>query len=153
MELKIVPPQDIKIRTVTAPTKASADDGRSAILHTQQALAPRAPGSPRGQAHDANQLGKFLSGEATCVHYPETMKLKDPAQKNEKSVQGASDEHHDQSRDSFKDWLKHYDDGGKRSERHSDVPIDGEDNCSQAAPGTYDHVSSIYDLYASFDET
>lgn len=159
MELKIVPPQDIKIRTVTSPTRSSAGDGRSALHHIQQALKPRTPISPSGQDRDAVRLGKVRSGEIRRVDYPDIVKAKDPSP-NKQSSQGTSQEHQQQSRDSFKNWLKNYDDGDKRSEKHSgsasstpaDLPIKGQ-NSAVPAPSAYDRVTSIYDLYASFDDT
>lgn len=159
MELKIVPPQDIKIRTVTSPTRSSAGDGRSALHHIQQALKPRAPISPSGQDRDAVRLGKVRSGEIRRVDYPDIIKAKDPSP-NKQSSQMTSHEHQQQSRDSFKNWLKYCDDGDKRTEKHSgsasstpaDLPTNGQ-NSAVPAPSAYDRVTSIYDLYASFDDT
>lgn len=158
MELKIVPPQDIKIRTVTSPTRSSAGDGRSALHHIQQALKPRAPISPSGQDRDAVRLGKVRSGEIRRVDYPDIVKAKDPSP-NKQGSQGTSQEHQQQSRDSFKNWLKYHDDGDNRSEKHSgsasstpaDLPTDGQ-RSAVPAPSAYDRVTSIYDLYASFDD-
>lgn len=160
MELKIVPPQDIKIRTVMSPTRASAGDGRSALHHIQQYLKPRTPVSPGGQESDAVRLGKVRSGEIRHVDCPDITKLKDPSPK-QKSFQRILQEHQHQSRDSFKNWLKYYDDGDRSSERHSgssglstraDLPSNVQESSLLAAPGTYDRITSIYDLYASFDE-
>lgn len=160
MELKIVPPQDIKIRTVTSPTRASAGDGRSALHHIQQALKPRTPVSPGGQERDAVRLGKVRSGEIRRVDYPDIINPKDSSPE-QKSSQSISQEHQDQSRDSLKKWLKYFDDEDKSSERNSgsacsnfaDLPTEGQNSAVPGAPGTYDRVTSIYDLYASFDET
>ncbi|KAK7708600.1 hypothetical protein SLS64_006702 [Diaporthe eres] len=158
LELKVVPPQDIKIRTVSSPTKTNAGDGRSALHHIQQAMKPRGSASPGSQDRDAIRLGKVRSGEIRRVDIPDIIKAKPPTPK-ENSFQRNSQEH--QSRGSFANWLNYYDEDGKNSERHSgsarsngaDLPANSENSAVPATPGTYDRVTSIYDLYASFEDT
>lgn len=165
MELKIVPPTDIKVCTVTSPTRSSSGDGRSSALHhIQQALKPRGPSSPNpipgGPDRDAVRLGKVRSGEIRRVDYPDIIKLKDPSPKNSNSFQKTTQDHQHQSRDSFKSWLKYHGGGERDSERGSgpewsdcgDLPTSGRNSAVPARVSTYDRVTSIYDLYASFDE-
>lgn len=165
MELKIVPPTDIKVCTVTSPTRSSSGDTRSSALHhIQQALKPRTPSSPNPGGHDrdAVRLGKVRSGEIRRVDYPDIIKLKDPSPKNPESLQKTTqEEHQDQSVGSFKSWLKYYGDGEKGTERGSgstwsdsaELPASGRNSAIPARVSTYDRVTSIYDLYASFDES
>lgn len=160
LQLKVVPPQEIKIRTVSSPIKANAGDGRSALHHIQQAMKPRASISPAGQDKESIRLGKVRSGEIRRVDIPDIIKAKPPTP-NEKSSQKNSQGQPLQSRGSFENWLEYYGDGDKNSERHSgsarsshtDLPTDSENSAVPATPGTYDRVTSIYDMYASFEDT
>ncbi|KAI7785473.1 hypothetical protein LA080_006894 [Diaporthe eres] len=160
LELKVVPPQDIKIRTVSSPTKTNAGDGRSALHHIQQAMKPRGSVSPGSQDRDSIRLGKVRSGEIRRVDIPDIIKAKPPTPK-EDSFQRKSREPQHQSRGSFGNWLNYYDEDDKNSERHSgsarsngaDLPANSENSAVPATPGTYDRVTSIYDLYASFEDT
>lgn len=160
LQLKVVPPQEIKIRTVSSPIKANADDGRSALHHIQQAMKPRASISPASQDKDAIRLGKVRSGEIRRVDIPDIIKAKPPTP-NEKSSQKNSQGQPLRSRGSFENWLEYYGDGGKDIGRHSgsgrsdctDLPTDSENGAVPATPGTYDRVTSIYDMYASFEDT
>lgn len=160
LELKVVPPQDIKIRTVSSPTKTNAGDGRSALHRIQQAMKPRESISPGGQDRDAIRLGKVRSGEIRRVDIPDIIKAKPPTP-NEKSFQRNSKDRQRQSRGSFGDWLKYYDEDDKSSERYSDSvrsncadpPTGREDSAVLAMAGAYDRVTSIYDMYASFEDT
>ncbi|POS79425.1 hypothetical protein DHEL01_v202183 [Diaporthe helianthi] len=166
MELKIVPPTDIKVCTVTSPTRTSSRDGRSSALHhIQQALKVRPPSSPSlgGRDRDAVRLGKMRSGEIRRVDYPDIIKLKDPSPKNLKGPQQnlkTAQEHQQQSGGSFKSWLKYHVDEEKSSEMGSsstwsdcaDPPTSGRNSAVPERASTYDRVTSIYDLYASFDE-
>ncbi|KAG8158761.1 hypothetical protein KVR01_011204 [Diaporthe batatas] len=168
MELKIVPPTDIKVCTVTSPTRSSSGgDGRSSALHhIQQALRPRVPScashspNPGGQDRDAVRLGKVRSGEIKRVDYPDIIKLKDPSpRKNSKSCQKTTQEEPQrQSADSLKSWFKCYSDGSEKGGGSAwpdgaDPPTSGRDSAVPARVSTYDRVTSIYDLYASLDET
>lgn len=160
LELKVVPPQDIKIRTVSSPTKTNAGDGRSALHHIQQAMKPRGSVSPGSQDRDSIRLGKVRSGEIRRVDIPDIIKAKPPTPK-EDSFQRKSREPQHQSRGSFGNWLNYYDEDDKNSERHSgsarsngaDLAANSENSAVPATPGTYDRVTSIYDLYASFEDT
>lgn len=160
LELKVVPPQDIKIRTVSSPTKTNAGDGRSALHHIQQAMKPRGSVSPGSQDRDAIRLGKVRSGEIRRVDIPDIIKAKPPTPK-EDSFQRESQEHQHQSGGSLANWLNYYDEDDKNSERHSGsarsncagLPVNGENSAVPATPGTYDRVTSIYDLYASFEDS
>lgn len=166
LELKVVPPQDIKIRTVSSPTKTNAGDGHSALHRIQQAMKPRGSVSPGGQDRDSIRLGKVRSGEIRRVDIPDIIKAKPPTPK-EKSLQRNSQEHQiqsqsqSQSRGSFGDWLKYYDEDDKNSERYSDsvrsnradTPTSREDSALSPMAGAYDRVTSIYDLYASLEDT
>ncbi|KAK2602526.1 hypothetical protein N8I77_009049 [Diaporthe amygdali] len=143
LELKLVPPQDIKIRTVSSPTRTNAADGRSALQHIQQAMNSRQSVDPGDQDRDAIRLGKVRSGEIRRVDYPDIIKAKPPTP-NWRGGRTYSEEQRLQSRDSFGNWLKYYAEDGKNSERCSAVP---------ATPGTYDRVTSIYDMYASLDDS
>ncbi|KAJ0117191.1 hypothetical protein J7T55_003608 [Diaporthe amygdali] len=143
MELKVVPPQDIKIRTVSSPTRTNAADGRSALQLIQQAMSSRRSAGPGGQDRDAIRLGKVRSGEIRRVDYPDIIKAKPPAP-NGRGGQTHAEEQRLQSRDSFGNWLKYYAEEGKNRERISAVP---------ATSGTYDRVTSIYDIYASLEDT
>lgn len=160
LELKVVPPQDIKIRTVSSPTKTNSGDGRSALHHIQQAMKPRGSVSPGGQHRDSIRLGKVRSGEIRRVDIPDIIKAKPPTPK-ENSFQRNSQEHQHQSGGSLANWLNYYDGDDKNSERHSgstrsncaDPPANSENSAVPARPGAYDRVTSIYDLYASFEDT
>lgn len=159
LELKVVPPQDIKIRTVSSPIKTNAGDGRSALHHIQQAMKPRGSVSPGSQDRDSIRLGKVRSGEIRRVDIPDIIKAKPPMPK-EDSFQRNSQEHQHQSQGSLTSWLNYYDEGDKNSERHSgsaqsnsaDLPTNSENSAVPATPGAYDRVTSIYDLYASFED-
>ncbi|KAG6356572.1 hypothetical protein INS49_014445 [Diaporthe citri] len=160
LELKVVPPQDIKIRTVSSPTRTNAGDGGSALHHIQQAMKPRGSVSPCSQDRDAIRLGKVRSGEIRRVDIPDIIKAKPPTPK-ENSFQRNSEEHQHQSSGSLANWLKYYEEDDKNSERHSGssqsncayLPNNSENSAVPATPGTYDCVTSIYDLYASFEDT
>lgn len=160
LELKVVPPQDIKIREVSSPIRANADDGRSALHHIQQAMKPRVSVSHGGQDRDAIRLGKVRSGEIQRVDIPDIIKAKPPTPK-EKSFQGNSQEHQHQSGGSLGNWLKFYDQNDERSDGNSisaqstcaELPNGSENIAVPATPGAYDRVTSIYDMYASFDDT
>lgn len=160
LELKVVPPQDIKIRTVSSPTRANAGDRRSALHHIQQAMKPRGSINHGCQDRDAIRLGRVRSGEIRRVDYPDIVKAKPPTPK-ESEFPRDSQEHQQQSQGSTGNWLKCYDEDDKNSERHSDsarsdcleLLPDREHSAVPAPPGTYDRVTSIYDLYASFEDT
>lgn len=160
LELKVVPPQDIKIRTVSSPIKAHASDRRSALHHIQQAMKPRGSISHGGQDRDAIRLGRVRSGEIRRVDYPDITQAKPPTSK-EKSAHRDSQERQHQSEVSLGNWLKHYNEDDKNSKTHSgsarsDCPEllpDSGLSAVPATPGTYDRVTSIYDLYASFEDT
>lgn len=156
LELKVVPPQEIKIRTVSSPTKASAGDGRSALHLIQQAMKPRGPVGPSSQDRDSIRLGRVRSGEIRRVDIPDIIKAKPPTPE-EKSFQSTSQEHQHQSGGSLGTWLNYYNEDDNNSERHggsawsnhADLPTGSENSEVPATPGTYDRVTSIYDLYAS----
>lgn len=164
LELKVVPPQDIKIRTVSSPTKTNAGDGYSALHSIQQVMKPRGSVSPGGQDRDSIRLGKVRSGEIRRVDIPDIIKAKPPTPK-EKSLQRNSQEpqsqSQSQSRGSFGDWLRYYDEDDKNSARYSDsvrstradAPTGREDSALSPMAGAYDRVTSIYDLYASPEDT
>lgn len=160
LELKVVPPQDIKIREVSSPTRANAGDGRSALHHIQQAMKPRGSVSSGGQNRDAIRLGKVRSGEIRRVDIPDIIKAKPPTPK-EKSFERSPQEGQYQSGGSLGNWLQYYDQDDKRGERDSgsaqsncaDLPNGSENIAVPATPGAYDRVTSIYDLYASLEDT
>ncbi|KAL1881819.1 hypothetical protein Daus18300_000872 [Diaporthe australafricana] len=140
LELKVVPPQDIKIRTVSSPIRATAGDGPSAFHRIQQAMKSRGSVSPGDQDSDAIRLGKVRSGEIRRVDYPDIIKAK-PATPNDNGQRNPLEQQY-QSRGSFGNWLKYYAEDDKNNERT--IP---------ETPGTYDRVTSIYDIYASSEDT
>lgn len=159
LELKVVPPQDIKIREVSSPTRANTGDGRSALHHIQQAMKPRGSVSASGQDRDAIRLGKVRSGEIQRVDIPDIIKAKPPTPK-EKSFERSSQEHQQPSGGSLGNWLKYYDQDDERSERNSssaqstcaDLPNGSENIAVPETPSAYDRVTSIYDMYASLED-
>lgn len=152
----MVPPQDIKIRTVSSPTRTNADDGRSALFHIHQAMRSKGSVSPGTQDSNATWLGKVRSGEIRRVDYPDIIKAK-PATPNDNRRK----EEQCQSRGSFGNWLKYYAEDDNNNERYigssrSNSPellTDHELDATPTTLGIYDRVTSIYDIYASLEDT